>query len=199
MIVEDHPLMIEGLKKSMADLPHIQVVAAVTNRNDTMSVLDSVLVDVLLLDIRLSGESGIDICKEITEKYPSVGVIALSTYQHRFYIQSMIENGAKGYVLKNATAEQIIEAIFAVNEGSTYFSPEVHAQLKSHKDNPVYISKRELEVLKLISEGNTNNEIASKLFLSPLTVDTHRKNLIAKFGTKNTASLIQYANMNGII
>jgi DNA-binding NarL/FixJ family response regulator len=156
--------------------------------------------DVLLLDINLPDKSGIDLCKEIKEKYPEIHIIGLSSYNQLSYIQKMMENGATGYVLKNASREEIVEAVEAVVCGKTYLSTEISATLKENKNTKIpIITRREKEVLHLIAEGLTNNAIAEKLFISATTVDTHRSSLLAKFEVKNTANLIRLAGQFGMI
>jgi DNA-binding NarL/FixJ family response regulator len=145
------------------------------------------------MDINLPDKSGIDLCKEVKQKYSNVNVIGLSTFNQQSFIRKMIDNGASGYVLKNATQEELLEAIGSVMNGKIYYSNEVSQTLSDNKSNPIVITRREKEVLLLITEGLTNAEIAQKLFISVTTVDTHRKNLLAKFDAKNIASLITVA------
>ena len=146
------------------------------------------------MDINLPDRSGIDLCKEVKAKYPAIRIVGLSSFNQQSYIQKMVESGASGYVLKNATREELIQAIEAVMEGETFLSPEAAAIVKNNSDlkTPV-VTRREKEVLILIADGLTNNEIAEKLFISANTVDTHRKNLLVKFEVRNTASLIRMA------
>lgn len=152
---------------------------------------------VLLMDINLPDTSGVELCATMKEKYPGVIILGLSTFNQGLYIKKMMENGASGYILKNSSKEEFIKAIHAVHDGSIYFSGEVGEALKvyqrsSKADLPV-LSRREKEILELIAEGYTNPQIAEKLFVSPFTVDSHRKNLLAKLDVKNTAMLIRYA------
>jgi DNA-binding NarL/FixJ family response regulator len=149
--------------------------------------------DVILMDINLPDKSGIDLCKEVKHKYSNVNIIGLSTFSQQSFIRKMVDNGASGYVLKNATREELLEAISSVMKGLTYYSSEVSQTLADNKSNPIVITRREKEVLLLITEGLTNAEIAEKLFISVTTVDTHRKNLLAKFEARNIASLITTA------
>jgi DNA-binding NarL/FixJ family response regulator len=146
------------------------------------------------MDVNLPDKSGIDLCKEVKEKYPSVFIVGLSTFNQQSFIQKMIDNGASGYVLKNATQQELMEAIETVVKGKTFLSGEAAQSLRSNNpaDKPV-LTRREKEVLELIAQGLTNNEIAQKIFVSTNTVDTHRKNLLTKLEAKNTASLIRIA------
>ena len=150
--------------------------------------------DVILMDINLPDKSGIDLCKDVKSRYPAIRILGLSSFNQQSFIEKMIENGASGYVLKNASREELIEAIESVMEGRKFLSTEAAATVKKNEDSKIpVITRREKEVLLLIAEGLTNNEIAEKLFISTTTVDTHRKNLLAKFEVKNTATLIRLA------
>ncbi len=143
--------------------------------------------------------SEIDLCKEVRQKYPSVFVLGLSTFNQQAFIRNMIDNGASGYVLKNADKEELLEAIAAVQQGKTFLSHEANLSLRDKEDKMPPISRREKEVLLLIADGLTNNEIADKLFISVPTVNTHRKSLLEKLEAKNTAILIGRATKLGLI
>lgn len=152
---------------------------------------------VVLMDINLPDTSGVELCAIMKEKYPGIMILGLSTFNQGLYIKKMMENGASGYILKNASKEELLTAIYAVHDGSIYFSGEVGQALKeyqrSSKTELPVLSRREKEILSLIAEGYTNPEIAEKLFVSPHTVDTHRRNLLTKLDVKNTAMLIRFA------
>ncbi len=145
------------------------------------------------MDINLPDKSGIDLCKEVKEKYPSVFIIGLSTFNQQSFIEKMMANGASGYVLKNVSQEELIRAIEVVSKGKLFLSDEASQTLRKSKDAAIVLTRREKEVLEMIAEGLTNNEVAQKLFISPSTVDTHRKNILIKFGVNNTAHLIKKA------
>src|SRR5439155_14124825 len=163
------------------------------NASSCLSYLKMQQPDVLLMDINLPDKSGIDLCKEVKDKYPFVFIVGLSTFNQQGLIEKMIDNGASGYVLKNATQEELIEGIETVMVGKLYFSDEAAQSLRKTNSEIPLLTRREKEVLTLIAEGMTNNEIAQSLFISSTTVDTHRKNLLSKFEAKNTASLIRIA------
>lgn len=193
-ITDDHYMVVEGIRSLLQHEQKITWLGHASNADSCLAFLKKELPDIILMDINMPGMSGIELCKEVKDLYPSVFVIGLSTFNQQSFIQKMMENGASGYVLKNATQEELMEAIEAVAMGNTYLSDEVASSLKKFEasDIPV-ITRREKEVLELIAEGMTNGEIAQKLFISTSTVDTHRKNLLAKFDVKNTASLIKTA------
>lgn len=192
-IVDDHYMVIEGIRSLLHDEASLEWVGHAMTADSCLAFLRNSLPDVLLMDINLPDRSGIELCKEVKEKYPSVFIIGLSTFNQQSFIQKMMEHGASAYVLKNATRDELMEAITAVVHGKTYLSFEAGKTLQKGKDNPIVLTRREKEVLELIAEGLTNNEIASRLFISITTVDTHRKNLLTKFDAKNTATLIRLA------
>ncbi|MBK6993188.1 MAG: response regulator transcription factor [Chitinophagaceae bacterium] len=199
-IVDDHYMVIEGIRSLLQNEKGIDWAGHATNASSCLAFLQQQQPDVILMDINLPDKSGIDLCKEVKERYPSVFIIGLSTFNQQSFIQKMIDNGASGYVLKNATQAELMEAIEIVASGKTFLSNEAALSLRSKDNNdaPV-ITRREKEVLELIAEGMTNNEVAQKLFISPSTVDTHRKNLLVKFDAKNTASLIRLAAQHQLI
>ena len=193
-ITDDHYMVIEGIRSLLQNERDIEWMGHASNADSCMAFLKNQQPDVILMDINMPGKSGIDLCKEVKEKYPGTFVIGLSTFNQQSFIHKMMENGASGYVLKNATQAEIMDAITTVAKGRTYLSDEVAAVLKNNENSSIpVITRREKEVLGLIAEGLTNAEIAAKLFISNTTVDTHRKNLLVKFQTKNTASLVKTA------
>ena len=193
-IVDDHYMVIEGIRSLLQNEKGIEWVGHASNAASCLAFLQKQLPDVLFMDINLPDKSGIDLCKEVIAKYPSVLIIGLSTFNQQSFIQKMMDNGASGYVLKNATQEELMEAVQTVMKGKTYLSEEASQVLRKNADADIpVLTRREKEVLELIADGLTNNEIAQKLFISVATVDTHRKNLLAKFEAKNIASLIKAA------
>lgn len=199
LIVDDHPVLAQGLAKALSDSGSLHVCGVAPTGAKAKELFELHHPDVVLLDIKLPDDSGLDLCKYFIGKVPEQKIVVLTSYNQRYYIESMLQNGAMGYLLKNAEPSEIIEAIICVAEGESYFCREVKEILKNKDQSPIFISKRELEVLRLIAQGMTNQDIADKLFISPLTVDSHRKNLIMKLGAKNTASLIHIASQDGLI
>ena len=193
-VTDDHYMVVEGLRSLLQNEKNIEWLGHASNADSCLAFLHEQLPDVILMDINMPGISGIELCKAVKEKYPSVLVIGLSTFNQQSFIQKMMENGASGYVLKNATQEELMEAIQAVAIGETYLSEEAATSLREYAESEIpVITRREKEVLGLIADGMTNNEIAQKLFISTTTVDSHRKNLLTKFEAKNTALLIRTA------
>jgi DNA-binding NarL/FixJ family response regulator len=193
-------MVIEGIRSLLQDEKDIEWIGHASNAASCLAFLQKQQPDVILMDINLPDKSGIDLCKEVIGNYPSVFVIGLSTFNQQSFIQKMMDNGASGYVLKNATQSEIMEAIHTVMKGKTYLSEEASQSLRKMNESDIpLLTRREKEVLGLIAEGLTNSEIAQKLFISVATVDTHRKNLLAKFQAKNIASLIRLAMQNQLI
>lgn len=194
-IVDDHFMVIEGIHSLLQSETDIEWMGHATNAASCLAFLRMQKPDVILMDINLPDKSGIDLCKEVKEKFPTVFILGLSTFNQQSFIEKMIANGASGYVLKNATQQELMDAIHTVVKGKQYLSFDAALAIRKpdSPDKVPVITRREKEVMELIAEGMTNNEIAQKLFISSTTVDSHRKNLLAKLGAKNTASLVRIA------
>ena len=194
-IVDDHYMVIEGIHSLLQNEKDIEWTGHATNASSCMAYLQQQTPDVILMDISLPDKSGIDLCREVKEKFPGIYILGLSTFNQQSFIEKMMSSGASGYVLKNATREELTEGIRTVITGRPYLSFDAATALRqiSTQSNTPFITRREKEVLGLIADGLTNNEIAKNLFISVATVDTHRKNLLAKFECKNIASLIKLA------
>jgi len=197
-IVDDHPVVIEGIHALLQNEKDMAWVGQAMNAPSCLGFFVNNTADVVLMDISMPGMDGVELCAVMKEKYPGIMILGLSSFNQGLYIKKMMENGASGYILKNSSKEELIKAIHAVHDGNIYFSGEVGTALLEYQKSaaarelPV-LTAREKEVLELIAEGYTNPQIAEKIFLSPFTVDSHRKNLLAKLDVKNTASLIRLA------
>ena len=202
-IVDDHPVVIEGIHSLLQNEKDISWVGQAMNAPSCLGFFVNNTADVVLMDISMPGMDGVELCKVMKEKYPGIFILGLSTFNQGLYIKKMMENGASGYILKNSSKEELIKAIHTVHEGGIYFSGEAGVALaeyqKSSKGELPVLTPREKEILGLIAEGYTNPQIAEKIFLSQFTVDSHRKNLLAKLDVKNTASLIKFAVENKLI
>ncbi len=198
-IVDDHYMVIEGIRSLLQNEKDIVWMGHATNASSCLSFLKQQQPDIILMDVNLPDVSGIDLCKQVREKYPSTYVLGLSTFNQQAIIRNMMDNGASGYILKNADKTELLAAINEVGLGRTYMSDEASHALKDAGSDVTLITRREKEILKLIAEGLTNAEISSKLFISIPTVNTHRKSLLEKFEAKNTAILIGKATRQGLI
>ena len=195
-IVDDHPVVIEGIHSLLQNEKDIEWAGHAMNASSCLGYFVNNTADVLLMDISMPGMDGVELCAIMNEKYPGVFVLGLSTFNQGLYIKKMMANGASGYILKNSPKEELLKAIHTVSDGGIFFSGEVGEALKEYQKSSVQLpelSPREKEILALIAEGFTNPQIAEKIFLSPFTVDSHRKNLLAKLNVRNTASLIRLA------
>lgn len=203
VIVDDHPIVLEGLQKLLTDVNEIEIKGCFTNGKRFMSFLRDNEVNVVLLDITLPDANGIELCKEIKMISPQTHVLALSNHSQRSIILQMLQNGATGYMLKNVSSEELVNCIHDALQGRITFSnavKEIMAQPTIRElSGPPRLTRREVEILGLIAGGDTTSMIAESLFLSPLTVETHRKNLLQKFQVKNVASLIKIAMEQGLI
>jgi DNA-binding NarL/FixJ family response regulator len=200
LIVEDHPIVAEGLQKLLAEEGICNNCPVAYTGKECIDTLKIFTPEVIFLDINLPDISGIDLCKQIRSRYPKIKVIALTSFASKVIIQKILENGASGYLLKNADRDEIITAIKEAMNEKIYLSSAIKDILENKTNNGLpMLTNRELEVLKLIAEGLTNNEIAERMFISPLTVDSHRKNLLVKFGARNTASMVRIAITHQLI
>jgi Response regulator containing a CheY-like receiver domain and an HTH DNA-binding domain len=203
VIVDDHPVVIEGLKKLLASEPAFFVKAYFTRGGDFIDYLEGNTVDVVLLDITLPDGNGIEFCREISAKYHEVKVLAVSNLSEQSIIRQMLQSGAVGYMLKTADARDILDCIRRALEGEIVFSKEITdvfdpRVLNETSDIPE-LTKREKQILKLLAEGKKSAEIAKELFISPLTVKTHRATLLQKFETSNIVTAINKARESGIL
>lgn len=196
-IVDDHPVVIEGIRSLLLKENDIEWVGQAMNASSCLGFFVNNLADVVLMDISMPGMDGVELCANMKEKYPGIFILGLSTFNQGLYIKKMMENGASGYILKNSTKEELIKAIHTVNDGGIFFSGEAGQALQEYQKSSMaelpVLTPREKEILLLIAEGYTNPQIAGKIFLSQFTIDSHRKNLLAKLNVKNTASLVRLA------
>ncbi|MEI6752937.1 MAG: response regulator transcription factor [Paludibacter sp.] len=192
-IVDDHRVLVTGLVGLFSSSNNIQIVGTAYNAKECRLMLSQQQPDVILLDINLPDASGTDLCKEIKIKYPAVKIIALTSYSEYTVIRQMLENGASGYVLKNAMPDEIILGVETVAEGNQFLCDEVDMLMNSRSKLQIWLTPREKELLGNIVNGFTNNEIADKMFLGIETVNSYRKNLLCKLGARNTAKLVKMA------
>jgi DNA-binding NarL/FixJ family response regulator len=186
-IVDDHPVVIEGIHALLMNEQDIVWAGQAMNAQSCLGFFVNNTADVVLMDISMPGMDGVELCAVMKEKYPGIFILGLSTFNQGIYIKKMMENGASGYILKNSSKEELIKSIHTVKDGGIYFSGEASQALTTYQRSV------KTEIPELIAEGYTNPQIAEKIFLSQFTVDSHRKNLLAKLNVKNTASLIRFA------
>lgn len=192
-IVDDHKILTEGLQGLIEESGLATVVGVAHSAAECRLSLGFWRPDVLLLDVGLPDISGLDFCKEIKEQFPAINVLALTTHNEYAIVRHMLDNGASGYLIKNAMVDEVLQGIKVVASGETFLCHEIDLLMKRSPEKNIWLSPRERELLRLISEGHTNAEIADQIFLSPETIRGYRKNLLVKLGAKNTAVLVKMA------
>jgi len=210
LVIDDHQLIIDGLKSILQDEVDVAFAGGANSMAEALTFLSHHPVDVVLADISMPVNSGIEITRKIKEIYPDVQVLALTMHEDMIMITSMIEAGASGYLLKRTSMNEVLEAIRVVASKGKYLGREVQLILMeqmSLKDQVVdtpattmnILSIREKEILNLVSKELSNEEIANRLFISERTVETHRRNIFTKTKTKSIVGLIKYAIKSGLI
>lgn len=194
IIIDDHPIVLQGFSHILQSEDHIELLDSFTSAREGIAYLEKHPVDVVLLDINMPDMNGIEACEKVSKSHPQSRVIAISNNNENSIIQRMLQSGASGYILKNASADELIQCIRDAVEGRTALSEDVKGILQSAKVTSLpKITRRETEILQLLAQGLTSPEIAGKMFVSPLTIETHRRNLIQKFEVSNSAALIHKA------
>ncbi|CAI8901226.1 response regulator [Chryseobacterium sp. IT-36CA2] len=196
VIVDDHPIVIEGLRMMLKSQPFFHLAGSFASGEETLSYIRTQMVDIILLDITLPDANGTELCREIKKISPNTSVIMFSNRSERSIIMQSIQNGASGYLLKNTSIDELVICIRGALSGNIVFCNETKQIISrpSQNDMPIpRLTKREKQILQMVAQGKTSNVIAEELFLSPLTVDTHRKNLLQKFQAKNSTELINRA------
>ena len=201
LIVDDHPVVVAGIQSLLQDVKNVGITGCCSDARSARGFLATHETDIVLLDINLPDASGIDLCLEFKKAYPSLRIIALSNYNERSVISKMLENGASGYLLKNATSAEMRNAINDAMDNKFFFSQDVAQKMMDTTAliSPPQLTRRETEILKLVAEGFTSNAIAETLFISLLTVETHRRNIMQKFNATNMAAIIKIAVKSNMI
>jgi len=211
LIVDDHEVVRDGLRNILLSLENISIAGEAGNGEDAIKMYNSVKPDLVIMDISMPGMNGIEATKIIKEKDPDAKILILTMHDNQEYLNQIIRSGAKGFILKNTDKEELLDAVKTVASGENFFSKDISKliidnYIRSAKDQEksdgfkeVPLTKREIEILKLIASGYSNQEIANILYISYNTVDTHRKNIMHKLSIKNTAGLVRYAIEKGLI
>jgi two-component system response regulator NreC len=208
LLVEDHEIVRKGIKAIVESDPEIEVSGEASNGIEAIQKLKSLEVDLVLMDMNMPEMNGYECTKLVKQYHPAVKVLILSMHDHENYLIDMLTAGADGYILKNASKDELIFALRKIKNGGIYIGSEFTVNIVSkykssnHQLNgntEIDLSERERDVLNLIAEGHTNAEIAEKLFTSIRTIETRRKRLLEKTGTTNTATLIRFAVKNGLV
>lgn len=192
-IVDDHKILVEGLKKLVDNSGFARTTAVSYTGKDCLWKLNFEQPQVILLDINLPDWSGIDLCNVIKEKYPQVKVVALTSYSEYSIVRQMLENGASGYIIKNAMPEEILLGLQAVANNETFLCEEIDLLMNKRSLEQIWLTPREKVLLKYIVDGYTNPEIAEQMFLAVDTINNYRKKLLCKLNARNTAVLVRIA------
>lgn len=203
VIVDDHPIVISGIAGLLADFETVEVVGKLQSGVTLVEYIEANEVDLILIDIFLPVISGTDLCKTIKQKYPKMIIIGMSSQSERSLVMQFIQNGGNGYILKSASFDEFKNCIRKAIEGEIVFSDEVRMIITQPQsedlDRIPSLSRREKDIALLLSKGKSTQEISDELFLSFLTVQTHRRNILQKYKTKNVAELITFLLKNNLL
>jgi DNA-binding NarL/FixJ family response regulator len=204
ILTDDHQVVRDGLKSMLNAVPDIQIIAQAATGKELFEILLQKKAEVLILDIELPDMSGLDICSKVSIEYPEMKILILSMYTGEEFIFKALAEGAKGYLPKNTSRNELVEAIRSIAKGNEYYSPMIsEIMLKSYikkakSRNSVdrdleELTKREIEVLKMLAEGIPNYQIATNLFISIRTVESHKSHIMQKLELHTTAELVKFA------
>jgi DNA-binding NarL/FixJ family response regulator len=211
ILVDDHQLVRTGIANLLSGEPGFDIIGEAADAKELFELLKQSQPDIAILDIALPGMSGIEITKKLHNDFPGIRILILSMHTSEEFIFNAINSGARGYLPKNTSRKELIDAIFAIQRGEEYFAESIsNVILKSYikkaksdsqdgEDEENLLSKREIEVLRLFAEGLTNQEIADKLFISIRTVESHKNHIMARLGLKTTVDLVKFAIRNNIV
>lgn len=210
LIADDHTMFVDGIHSILQNVKDIRVVGRCFDGPSVIDFVADNAVDIILLDVNLPGMSGIEVTKTLQQSKPKVKILAISMFNEESYVTEILNHGASGYVLKNTGREELLKAIRTVHGGKSYFSKDVTQTImkglmnqrksgsKTEKFYPK-ISRREREVLKLIAQEFTTQEIADQLFISLKTVESHRSSLLSKMNARNSAGMVRIAMENNLL
>jgi len=206
LIVDDHPLIRDGVKTMLKDEPSVQIVGSCKTAAEALDFITNEEPDIILLDISLPDIDGLELCEKIRVNHTRAKIIGLTSTNEAGIITGLLQRGGNGYLLKNMERSELLDAIQAVLKGKIYLSAAANEKIleqfqagnSKENDKPV-LTRREKEIVQLLADGLNGPQIAEKLFLSPLTVETHRKNLFRKFNVNNVQLLIKAARAYQLI
>lgn len=202
-IVDDHQMVIDGLKLIIDTIEGFEIVGESTSAPHALDVLATANADILLTDVSMPEMSGIELTRLVKKKYPHIKIIALSMFSESQVVAEMIDAGISGYILKNTGKQELIEALNKVASGQNYFGQDITLQLmksfKRNQDETSRLTDREIEIIRMIEQDFGNKQIADMLFISERTVETHRKNILRKTNTQTVVGLLKYAYERKII
>jgi DNA-binding NarL/FixJ family response regulator len=210
VLADDHQMFLDGLSSLLMQLPDVEVVATVNHGGQLMDILKTQEADLAIVDMHMPVMNGLETTKAISSRYPDIKVLGLTMDNDMDSIKDMLEAGASGYILKNTGKAELELAIHQIINGGTYLSQSVSNQIaqslllkrkpeRAETEELDMLTEREIEIIKLIAQENSNMDIAEKLYISPKTVETHRKNLMKKIGVKNSLGIYKFAVKNKLL
>ncbi|SHJ95083.1 two component transcriptional regulator, LuxR family [Reichenbachiella agariperforans] len=198
LLADDHAIVMEGLEVILSSDEQVQVVGTAANGEEVLAFVAANEVDMVILDINMPVMDGITCARKLKKKYPALKIIILTMFAQKSFVDEILKIGIDGCLLKNNTGKELIGAINRVMSGQPYYDRlrefKSDEEIKQHK-----LSAREIDVIRLMAEGLTSTEIGEKLFISDLTVQTHRRNLMRKLDMNKGVQVVQYAKENGLI
>lgn len=209
LIADDHAMVRDGVKNLIQQNKDLAVIGEARSGNETLELYDKLQPDLLIMDISMPDMNGMEVSRAILAKNPNANIVILSMYDDEDYISRCLEYGVKGYVVKNESGSELDFAIKSVLQGKNYFSRQAQDVIfkkysqnvtrKKPKEDAINLTKREIEIIKLIADGLTSQQMADRLFISPRTVETHRANLMKKVGVKNAIELVKKAQQLNLL
>lgn len=205
LITDDHALVRSGIRRLLEDSQQVEIVGEAECGEDSLQMSQDLKPDVILMDVNMPGIGGVEACRRILQRNPKQKIIVLTVHSEKTFPKRMLEIGAKGYLTKECGVDEMIEAIKQVNNGSSYIASSIAQQLAlsllpGNEDNPIdKLSRREFQVMLMISNGLSNIQMSEKLCLSPKTISTYRLRLLEKLGAKNEVDLLKIAVEQGMV
>jgi two-component system, NarL family, response regulator NreC len=208
-LADDHQIVRKGIKAILSSESDFKIVGEAGDGIETIKLVEELKPDILVLDLMMAGVNGLEVARQLSKKQPDVGIVVLSMHSNEAYVLEALRSGARAYILKDNTTEELVHAIREVAAGRRYLSSPLSDRAitaytqkttsNSSEDPYEQLTTREREVLQMSAQGLSNSTIAGKLFISPRTIETHKANLMHKLGIRSQAELLQYAILRGII
>ena len=208
LLADDHPVVRRGMRSCLEGIRHVEVVAEAVDGQEALNLVKELSPDIVLMDIDMPNVNGLEATKVVREEFPDTRVLILSVHTNKDYVLQIIRSGAQGYVLKDASPEDLVRAIESVDNGEPFFSPDISQIVLNQyleeagadsSGNSVKLTTRERQVLSMIAEGQSNKEMANHLGVGVRTIETHRERVMNKLNIHSVAGLTKYAITNGIV
>jgi two-component system, NarL family, response regulator NreC len=208
LLVDDHPIVRQGLRNLLDSMPDFKVVGEAGDGLQALELIERVQPQVIVIDVVMPGLTGLEVTQRVKRQWPAVKVIVLSMQNNEAYVVSALKSGASGYILKDTGPEELVDAIRIVVKGERYLSKQLSERIinayvskvdEAEVDPYDTLTNREKEILHLVAEGFTNQEIAERLYISPRTAELHRSNVLNKLSLKNQVDLVRFAIKRGIL